>query len=206
MGKNRFERKKEETKRKIVSVAMNLFKTQGFDSTTMEQIANEADIAKGTIYLHFPVKEAIISEYLESAVRGREHGIIQNMRAIPDTRSRLIVFYIKCQEFTEKEITRDLDRRYLLYVLQNLNYSVRTENLRKGLNGILTGIIEIGQEEGDIRKDVPAEILAEQLQSANFVSFLVWLINPEKFSLIERLTLNIDLFLDGAATAGGGRE
>ncbi len=53
---SRVERKKEETKQKIVSVAIALFQQKGFDDTAMEQIAEEVDIAKGTLYNYFPVK------------------------------------------------------------------------------------------------------------------------------------------------------
>ena len=50
IGETRMERKKAEMKQKIITVAMTLFKTQGVDATTMEQIAAEVDIAKGTLY------------------------------------------------------------------------------------------------------------------------------------------------------------
>jgi len=108
MAKNRLERKKEETRKKIVSVAMDLFQRQGFDATTVEQIAEEADVAKGTIYLHFPVKEAIINAYMQAYISERQPMILQAMRSLPDTRSRLISFYVKSQEFVENKINRDL--------------------------------------------------------------------------------------------------
>ena len=63
-GEGRMERKKRKTRQKIVIVAMDLIQRQGFDSTTMEQIAVEADIARKTLYNHFPVKEAIVDEYV----------------------------------------------------------------------------------------------------------------------------------------------
>ena len=70
-GSSRVERKKEETKRKIIEVALNLFKQQGFEATTMEQIASVVDIAKGTLYNYFPVKEAILNEYIQRAFQAR---------------------------------------------------------------------------------------------------------------------------------------
>ena len=67
---SRIERKKEETRLKIIAVAMSLFKAHGFDVTTMERIAAEVDIAKGTLYNYFPVKEAIVSEYIRRTFAG----------------------------------------------------------------------------------------------------------------------------------------
>lgn len=47
---SRVERKKEETKSRIITVAIGLFNEKGVQATTMEQIAELADIAKGTLY------------------------------------------------------------------------------------------------------------------------------------------------------------
>lgn len=48
-------RKKEKTRQVIITTAMNLFIQNGYEATTMEQIAEMADIAKGTLYNYFPV-------------------------------------------------------------------------------------------------------------------------------------------------------
>ena len=61
----RVERKKEETREKIIRVAMKLFMDQGLESTTMEQIAAQVDIAKGTLYNYFEDREALIRALFE---------------------------------------------------------------------------------------------------------------------------------------------
>src|SRR6185369_17555226 len=45
----------------IASIASRLFERDGFDAVTMELIATEADVAKGTLYNHFPTKEAVLA-------------------------------------------------------------------------------------------------------------------------------------------------
>ncbi len=44
---------------RILRAAMTCFARQGYYGTTMGEIATEADIAKGAIYIYFPSKEAI---------------------------------------------------------------------------------------------------------------------------------------------------
>jgi AcrR family transcriptional regulator len=44
---------------------MDLFRKQGFESTTADQIAEEADVSKGTLYNYFPSKEAILQGYVQ---------------------------------------------------------------------------------------------------------------------------------------------
>ena len=59
----RRERKKEETKRRIFEAAIKLFNEKGFDAATVDEIAERADVAKGTFFNYFPRKEAVL-EYL----------------------------------------------------------------------------------------------------------------------------------------------
>src|SRR6266446_3082152 len=44
----------------LLAVALQVFALRGFDATTVDDIAREAGISKGTVYLYFPSKEAIL--------------------------------------------------------------------------------------------------------------------------------------------------
>ena len=56
-------RKKERTRREIYQAAMDLFAARGFDAVTVEQICEAADVARGTFFLHFPTKSALLFEF-----------------------------------------------------------------------------------------------------------------------------------------------
>src|SRR5246500_1830274 len=64
---SRRERKKGRTRADIYNAAMNLFVRRGFDSVTIEDICDAADVARATFFLHFPAKEALLIEYGERA-------------------------------------------------------------------------------------------------------------------------------------------
>jgi AcrR family transcriptional regulator len=48
-------------RRQVLDAGARLIVAHGFDGMTMEQVANEAGIAKGTVYLYFPSKQALLS-------------------------------------------------------------------------------------------------------------------------------------------------
>ncbi len=55
------ERKKRKTRRAIQEVALGLFEKQGFDATTVEQIAAAAEISPSTFFNYFPSKEDVVA-------------------------------------------------------------------------------------------------------------------------------------------------
>ena len=54
----------EERRQRILDVAADLIVHYGYDKTTVSDIAREAGISKGAIYLHFDSKEALFEELI----------------------------------------------------------------------------------------------------------------------------------------------
>lgn len=75
------ERKKQATRAHIAAVATRLFAEQGFEPTTIAQIAERAEVAKMTVTNYFPLKEDLLFDrapeivaLLADAVAGRAAG------------------------------------------------------------------------------------------------------------------------------------
>lgn len=60
---SRRDRKKERTRRGIYDAAMRLFARDGFSAVTIADICEEADVGRGTFFLHFPTKAALLYEF-----------------------------------------------------------------------------------------------------------------------------------------------
>src|SRR5215467_4090139 len=52
--------KSELTQRRILDAALDLFRTKGFDETTMRDIAAAAEVATGAAYYYYPSKDSIV--------------------------------------------------------------------------------------------------------------------------------------------------
>lgn len=193
----RTERKKGATKKRIISVAMDLFSKQGFEQTTVEQIAEEADIAKGTIYNHFPVKEAIICEHVQRIIREQGPEVLSQIRQLPDTRSRLITVLRKSMDWMNVNLNNDIYEKYFIYRMQTIVYSIKDQSLRSGVSGVLEEILELGKEAGEIRQDVSSVVLAGHLETIASFTAIGWVTRPECFAINEAIEMNVDIFLNG---------
>jgi AcrR family transcriptional regulator len=57
--------KAEETGKRILDSALDLFRDKGFDATTMRDIAQKAEVATGAAYYYYPSKDAIVTDFYE---------------------------------------------------------------------------------------------------------------------------------------------
>ena len=74
----------EATREQILDTAIGLFRENGFDETTMREVASEVGVALGLAYYYFPSKEALVMAYYERVQR--EHRIVAQEK-LPQTRS-----------------------------------------------------------------------------------------------------------------------
>lgn len=63
-GTGRRERRKQQTRERIIAAAAASFAEQGFDGTTFDHIAERADVARATVFNYFSDKQELLSAYL----------------------------------------------------------------------------------------------------------------------------------------------
>ena len=84
--------KAEETGRRILDCALELFRQEGFDATTMRDIARKAGVATGAAYYYYPSKDAIVMDFYQrscaetqpkiEAALGRATGLENRLREL----------------------------------------------------------------------------------------------------------------------------
>jgi AcrR family transcriptional regulator len=187
-------RKRQQTADHLAQVAFELFAAHGYGNVTMEQIAATADVAKGTLYNHFPVKEALLRHHFHAELAAAMPALFAELQALPDCVSRLRAFLGRTAEFSERY--RDYMGPYLHYRLSQPVDTLGREN-RSGLDQIYTRLLADGQASGEILAEQPAEHLAAYLQFMHLCTIMGWLHQPGA-SLAAAFDAMLDLFLDGA--------
>ena len=61
-------KKGEKRKRELLTIAYDMFITRGYENTSVDEIIEKAQIAKGTFYYHFQSKEQILEDVIEMMI------------------------------------------------------------------------------------------------------------------------------------------
>jgi len=193
---DRRERKKQALRINIINETMKAFKQNGFHNITMEQIAELSDISKATLYKYFPVKEAIIAAYWQEEMINTADEFAALLVKYADVKARLIaLLHFLMNRIME---SRELYEIYIKYRSQNLYDLKKNATLRSGVEAYVMEIILAGQENNEIRQDSPAQLLAGNFELISIMQAMIWLRQPEGFSLEMNSELLVDMFLNGA--------
>ena len=193
---NRTEKRKQQTRESIIRVALDLFQRQGFDGTTMDQIAAEADIARKTLYNHFPVKEAIVDDYVRELSTDLARTTREELHQLPDTRSRLLAALDTAYQWVETN--PEFTAICLGYRMKNMWRKTGGDTSETGTHEIMSEILVRGQQTGEIRQDVPVKLLVFQLDMLRGSVVMEWLADAERIDLRKEIAKIVDLFLYGA--------
>ena len=68
------QQRSEETHAIILESAYQLFSRNGYEATSVADICQSAGVSKGALYHHFPTKQAIFLELMESWLTGLDAG------------------------------------------------------------------------------------------------------------------------------------
>ena len=200
---SRRERKKEETRAKIFKCACKLFRDKGFENTTIDEIAERADVAKGTFFNYFPRKEAVfafLAEQWQAEAAQRAAAILAEPGP---ARNRLIGMFVEFAGFYEDE------RELAVHLVQEWGRQRRTpdDEICRRWNTLGQDVVRRLQETGEMRPDVDPGRAHEVLESIyhGTVALYVEAATPP-FPLREELRARLTLAMEGLAPrVPGGR-
>lgn len=181
---SRRERKKKETREKIFSNAMQLFRLQGFTATSVDQITQQADVGKGTFYNYFSTKEAVVLEFSRRSWqdlvnKGRQQPIMSTRQRLGNLLQDWAEFMVKDREIAWVTVRNREGPDYDL----SLHYA-------------LIAIITVGQQNSEISREFDPSFLAESLEGMMVQHFIRWFVSGTG-DLHQELNHALSVFLDG---------
>ncbi len=169
---NRRERRSIELRERIFRAALDLFAKQGFAETTVEDITNAADVGKGTFFNYFPSKDHILLAFAEMQLAKLRLAVEEARR----TFQPMPQFMRSLAALMTQEPVRnpDIIRVLLLAFLSNSQVREAMLDLQARVLAFHTEMIQLGQERGEIRADLPAAEIALVFRQTIFGTLLIW--------------------------------
>jgi len=189
----RRERKKRETRQKIFDGAIKLFKEHGFESTTIDMISEEADVARGTIFLHFPSKEAILANWgyeriLELEERREEWDYGDSCK------QRVLRIY---KILNEINIQHCDFMRVLIESMKHRKVIDSEKNIYFELREIFADIIEEAQEKGRLKQKFNPVVAANMLENIYYNALYDWIRSDGAWPLEEIMEEKVSIVFEG---------
>ena len=159
------------TKQEILEASLDLFSVQGFEATSISQIAGAVGIRKASLYSHFESKQAILDALVKDVLdQYEEHSIFAraNWDKFADTDDKQALTPDAAAQMIQGQIRYILHdphiskARKMLVIEQFQNPELQTKQNYSDVMQYFTGLIKYLIRQGVLREDDP-EIMAAQL-------------------------------------------
>jgi AcrR family transcriptional regulator len=196
---NRRERQSVERRERLFRAALDLFARKGFAETTVEDITNTADLGKGTFFNYFPSKEHILLAF-------GEMQFVKLRAAFEEMRSANVPVPVFMRSLGARMTQEPMRNPSIIRILLQAfltDSSVREPmlNLQNRVIAIHTEMIRIGQSRGEIRNDLPPEVLAHVFRQTIFGTLLIWTLHGDG-TLLSRMEDAFAVLWSGLAPRG----
>lgn len=173
----RRERKKRELRAKIYETARELFLEHGFAVTTVEQIAEAADIAPATFFNHFQSKAAVLQE-MTSEVSDYVEAIVRAQLVRSNSPFDCIRGFAK-QVVEEVERAKGLARDVLFELMRTTSRPGDAVPYLARLQQPFSRLLHAAQERGEVRTDLESDFLSEMVLGILNTPVMNWMNNEE---------------------------
>jgi len=186
-------KKAEERQKQILSAAYHAVAEKGYESVTLQDIADYAKVSKGVVHYYFENKEDVLSKLLasitEQIAKGHHEAIAKQTTAEGKLRA-----YID-SVFISPEKNKTFYRVYLDFIAkasQNDTYREINQTFYENCFTIARSIIVQGQEEGVFDESLNPESSAKMIRALIDGLLIQWLMRKEEKEHLYYKTLCLE--------------
>lgn len=166
----RRERNKLRVRNRIYGAAVELFTRQGYDQTTVDEITEAADVARGTFFNHFQRKEDLIAEWSEKRREQLRDGLTSAGLAPGGDSTRHCLLH--CMSVLAEISLRDsAQTRALLAAWVRAGFPLHEQPF---LSLMFARYVEEGQKRGEVPDTVDATLVGHVLRDAYLGTLYRW--------------------------------
>jgi TetR/AcrR family transcriptional regulator, fatty acid metabolism regulator protein len=184
----------------ILDAAVTVFAEQGFLQSTVAQVAKKAGVADGTIYLYFKNKDDILIQiyaYKTQQVFEKFRKAIDAGKSAEQKLHNLVSAHL--EEF-QKDIDMAIVYQAETHQHRRLAQDVIKE-MSKWYRDIITEVVELGQEEGTMRRNLYMGLVMRLITGAVDEVINAWIHADGNYDLASMADPLVDLFLSGIGVA-----
>lgn len=186
----------------ILDAAIRVFARQGFHQSRVSDIAREAAVADGTIYIYFKHKEDLLISIFEEKMLGVIQGLREALvgKVDPADRLRTFIVYHLMQVANNSELAEILqvELRLSNKFMKEYNPARLTEYL-----DIIAEIVGEGQRRGQFRADVSPQLIKRAIFGALDELAMHWVLTRGRKPDLHASAFQLaEVFLGGLCVRG----
>ena len=194
---SRRERKKTTTRAQILTTAIELFSRHGLDAVTVDQIAETADVGKGTIYNYFKTKEDVVVAFM-AAIESRVQSKLGHLVASAGSLDLILAQFIEFQFRLKKQyyqFVRVVLGQMFVNTEHFLPYMIE---MQKVIDPQLEALFLRLQKRGLLRADIDLPQLTLAFKTMHLGLTALWAIEGPPFrQTTETLRQEMKFFCEG---------
>lgn len=174
-----------ETKNKIFTTAIKLFKKYGYDKVTIEDITKQAKVSKGNFYTHFSSKDSVLAEQFHKI----DEYYDEVFSAVPESTSasqRLLILIKAMTEYCA--YTCGIEVMRVVYASQ-INNAIQAKvrilnNKERRVYTHLRDIVALGKRTNEFTINIPDEEIVELLMRSSRAIIYDWCLYGDDFDVV----------------------
>jgi AcrR family transcriptional regulator len=194
---SRRERKKAAIRSRIIAEAIELFSRNGIEKVTVEQIAEAADIGKGTVYNYFETKEDIVVAFmadLELRVQARLHRLAARTGPLEAILAEFVRLQLRRKQRYHKFVRVFLGQMFL----HTDSFAPYMAEMQKAINPPMEKLFRALQQRGALRTDVNLTEIILVFKTMQLGLTALWAVEGPPFRATEYvLKQEIKLLCEG---------
>jgi len=184
----------------ILRAATRVFARNGYFNSKVADIAREAEVADGTVYLYFKSKEEILHSIFDQNMAEAIAAGRVLVEKLPDAREKLrriaLLHLERLGADRDLAVVFQVELRGSTKFMREFSAAGFAEYL-----GLLRQTFEEGQRSGVFRKDLNAKLVSKILFGALDEMATNWIISKRNYKLEPMAAVVMDVFLNGVSAS-----